>query len=99
MNDHVTPRRTLLVVDMALLVLALLTIGIAQINLHGWNQVVALGIAVSKAVLIALFFMELKFASGLHRLVGIAALMWLLILLLGTLDDVLTRGWLPVPGK
>jgi cytochrome c oxidase subunit IV len=99
MNDHITPRRTLLIVDMALLVLALLTIAIAQVNLHGWNQVVALGIAVTKATLIALFFMELKFASGLHRLVGLAALMWLLILLLGTLDDVLTRGWLPVPGK
>jgi cytochrome c oxidase subunit 4 len=99
MRDHITSRRTLLIVDMALLVLALLTIGIAQVNLHGWNQVVALGIAVCKAILIALFFMELKFASPLHRLVGLAAIMWLLILLLGTLDDVLTRGWLPIPGK
>jgi cytochrome c oxidase subunit IV len=99
MNDHITSRRTLLIVDMALLVLALLTVGIAQINLHGWNHVVALGIAVSKAILICLFFMELKFASPLHRLVGLAAIMWLLLLLLGTLDDVLTRAWLPVPGK
>jgi len=99
MRDHITSRRTLLIVDMALLVLALLTIGIAQVNLHGWNQVVALGIAVCKAILIALFFMELKSASPLHRLVGLAAIMWLLILLLGTLDDVLTRGWLPTPGK
>ena len=71
----------------------------AHVNLHGWNQVVALGIAAAKAALIALFFMELKFASALHRLVGAAAVLWLAILLLGTLDDVLTRGWLPVPGK
>jgi len=82
-----------------LLLLALASIGLAQVNLHGWNSVLALAIAATKAALIALFFMELKFASGLHRLIGAAAILWLAILLFGTLDDLLTRGWLPVPGK
>jgi hypothetical protein len=33
------------------------------------------------------------------RLVAVVALLWLGILIVGTLDDVITRGWLPVPGK
>jgi hypothetical protein len=32
-------------------------------------------------------------------LAAVAGLLWLSILLAGTLDDVITRGWLPVPGK
>jgi hypothetical protein len=27
------------------------------------------------------------------------ALLWLAILIVGTMDDVLTRGWIAVPGK
>jgi cytochrome c oxidase subunit 4 len=99
MLDRILSRRTYILLDGALLLLALASIGLAHVNLHGWNDAVALAIAAAKAALIALFFMELKFASGLHRLVGAAAILWLAILLLGTLDDVLTRGWLPVPGK
>jgi caa(3)-type oxidase subunit IV len=58
-------------------------------------------IAAAKAVLIALFFMELKFpqAGRLPRLVGAVAVLWLGFLVVGTLDDVLTRNWLPTPGK
>jgi cytochrome c oxidase subunit 4 len=69
------------------------------VNLHGWNTVVGLGIAALKALLIALFFMHLRMSGGLTRLVGVAALLWLAILIAGTLDDLLTRGWLGVPGK
>jgi cytochrome c oxidase subunit IV len=100
MLDRVLSRRTFLLVDAALLLLALTSIGLARIDLHGWNAVSALTIAAIKAVLIALFFMELRFVSAaLPRLVAIAALLWLAILLFGTLDDVLTRGWLATPGK
>jgi cytochrome c oxidase subunit IV len=99
MLDRILSRRTYVLVDVALVLLALMTIGLAQVDLRGWNSIVALVIAAAKAAVIALFFMELKFASGLHRLVGVAAILWLGILMVGTLDDLLTRGWLPVPGK
>jgi caa(3)-type oxidase subunit IV len=58
--------------------------------------VVALGIAAVKAGLIVLFFMEAHYSPGL---VAVAALLWFGLLLGGTLDDVVTRGWLAVPGK
>lgn len=89
----------LLLVDAVLVALALLTVGLARVDLHGWNSTVALLIAALKAVLIAFFFMELRSAGPLPRLVGAASLLWLGFLMIGTLDDVLTRGWLPVPGK
>jgi caa(3)-type oxidase subunit IV len=99
MLDHILSRRMYLAIDGALVLLALASIGLARVDLHGWNGVVALAFAAVKAGLIACFFMELKFATALRRLVALAASLWLSILLLGTLDDVLTRGWLPVPGK
>ena len=55
---------------------------------------VALGVAAVAAVLIAVFPMRLRVSSPLTQIVGVAALVWLAILLFGTLDDVLTRGWL-----
>lgn len=75
------------------------TVGLAFVNLGPFNLPVALGIAVIKASLIATMFMELKFAAPTERLVAGAALLWLGILMAGTLDDYLTRGWLSVPGK
>jgi cytochrome c oxidase subunit 4 len=86
-------------VGVALLVLAALTIGLSFIDLKGWNTVAALAIAGLKAALIVVFFMDVRFSSGLLRLAAVGGLVWLGILIGGTLNDVLTRGWLPVPGK
>ena len=83
-----------------LLVLTALTLLLAQVDLHGWNTFVGLLIAAVKAVVIAIFFMHLKVSgSTMSRLVAVAALVWLSILLFGTLDDFLTREWLVAPGK
>jgi cytochrome c oxidase subunit IV len=95
----VTSARAYLLVDLALLVLTAATIGLAHLDLHGFNTAVALAIAGLKAALIALFFMHLRASPPLTRLVGVAALLWLGILMVGTLDELLTRAWLPVPGK
>jgi len=45
----------------ALLVFTVVTVGAAQINLGGWNVPLALAIASTKAVLVGLFFMHLRF--------------------------------------
>jgi cytochrome c oxidase subunit 4 len=79
---------------LALLVLTGLNVGLAQVNLHGWNAALSLAIAAVQAVLIAVFLMRLRVSPPLTQIVGVAALVWLAILLLGTLDDVLTRAWL-----
>jgi len=91
--------RTYLVVAAVLLLLTGLTIGVAFLPLGGWHSPLALGIAALKAVLIGLFFMHLRVSTPVTRLAALAGLFWLGILLAGTLDDVITRGWLAVPGK
>jgi cytochrome c oxidase subunit 4 len=60
---------------------------------------VALAIACTKMILVALFFMHVRHSSKLTKLVLLGGLMWLLILLLLTLTDFVTRGILGVPGK
>ena len=99
MPDRVVPTRTYVLVCVGLLVLTALTFGIAHVNLGGLNGPVALGIAAAKAALIAAFFMHLRSSWTMTRVAGIAGLLWLAILIVGTMDDILTRGWLPIPGK
>src|ERR671933_172870 len=97
--EHVIPRRTNLIICAVLLALTGLTIGLAFVNLGVLSTPVALGIAAAKAILISLYFMHLKYSFPQQRLTIAAALLWLAILIAGTMDDILTRGWLPVPGK
>jgi len=46
-----------------------------------------------------MFLMHLRWSAPMVRLVGIIALLWLAILIVGTMDDAVTRGWLQIPGK
>ncbi len=61
-----------------------------------WSAVLALGIATLKALLIVLFFMHARYSPGLTWLVIMAAVALLALLILGTMDDFLTRSWLSV---
>ena len=55
------------------------------------NNLVALGIACTKATLVVLFFMHVKYESKLVGLAVVSSVVWLLFLLLITLSDYLTR--------
>jgi cytochrome c oxidase subunit 4 len=72
----------------ALLALLAATWVIAYVDLGPFNLIVALAVAIVKAILIALFFM-------LH-LAAVAGAIWLLFLISLTLGDYLTRGWVPL---
>lgn len=98
-GEPLNPRRTYVLICLALLVLSGLSILLARLPLGGWETVLILLIAAVQAVLIGYYSMRVRFAHGVARLVVVAALVWLAILMVGTLDDVLTRGWLPVLGK
>jgi caa(3)-type oxidase subunit IV len=83
----------------ALVGLTVLNIFLTQVDLRGWNTAVGLVIAAAQAIVSALYLMHLRWSRPVVRLVGVIALLWLAILIGGTMDDVLTRGWLPIPGK
>jgi cytochrome c oxidase subunit 4 len=76
----------------ALMLLLALTWSTGYVDLGQFNLIVALAIALAKALLVALFFMHIKGSSRLLHLAATAGLMWLLILLTLTLGDYLTRG-------
>lgn len=88
-----------LTVCLALLALTLATTVLGRLDLAPWNLVIALAIAFTKMLLIAVYFMHLRYGAPLMRLTVAGGLLWLTILLLGTMDDFMTRAWLGIPGK
>ena len=81
---------------MALLALLALTWAIAYVNLGPFNLIVALTVAITKAMLIALLFMHIKGSSRILHLAAIVGVIWLLIMISLTLGDYSTRGWVPL---
>jgi cytochrome c oxidase subunit IV len=99
MHEHVDSIKTYTLVFVTLLALTLATTVVATIDLGAFNVVMALFIAVVKMMLVALFFMHLRHSTILTKVVVGGGMLWLGILLVLSLSDFVTRGWLPVPGK
>ncbi len=91
--------RTSVIVWAVLMVLLALTVGAAYLPLGAGNMMIALLVAIAKACLVGIFYMHLRWSSSLSRIFAIAGLFWLVILLGGTVSDVVTRerGTTPVP--
>jgi len=83
----------------ALMVLTGLTVWAAFQHLGIWNTPVALAIATSKAVMVALIFMHLRSSPKLTAIVVGTSVLFLAILILITASDYLTRAWLPIYGR
>jgi len=78
----------------ALLLGTFLTYEVAKIDLGPFNSIVALVIATTKALLVALFFMHLRHASErLLKVVVASTFFFLMILLFLTLTDYISRPW------
>jgi len=95
MEDVVQPKvyvRTCI----ALLVLLAATWVIAYIDLGPFNLIAALAIGITKAIMIALFFMHVRGSSRVLHLAAVAGVTWLLILISLTLSDYFSRGWVPL---
>ncbi len=100
MPAQVIRKRTYVVVWVALMCLTGLTGGLSLIDLQRWNAVIAFLIAAAKAGLVVTFFMHLRYEK--QRTVWIWAAVgvsWLAILMVLTMNDYLTRGFLRVAGK
>ena len=97
-SDHVVSPGVYVGVFLALMVLTGLTVFASTVDLGMWNTPVALVIAVTKAALVVLFFMHVKYSSRLVSLAVGAALLWLLLLLAGVIADYVSRGWVGSPG-
>ena len=95
MSTPILPKKMYVLVWAGLLLLLLLTWGIAEINLGPINVIATLTIAVVKMVLVILYFMHVRYSSRLTWVFVAAGFIWLLIMIDLTLSDYLTRGTLP----
>jgi cytochrome c oxidase subunit 4 len=104
-SGHIVPRRIYYGVFAALIVLTYLTYWAAfqDVDLHLWgvhialNPVIALAIATTKALLVILFFMHVRYSSKLTRMALMAGFFWLGILLVMTMGDYISRDWIRLP--
>lgn len=94
-SHHIVPVSVYIAVWVALLIFTGLTTGVAYIDLGVFNTVVALLIAGIKMMLVVLFFMHVKYTTGMPRIVMVAAVFWLAIMMAFTVADEVSRGWTP----
>jgi cytochrome c oxidase subunit 4 len=91
---HVAPKSLYYAVFAALIAGTLLTYAAARVDMGPLNNVVMLTIALTKALLVILFFMHVRWGTRLTWMVVAAGFFWLFILLTVTMTDFLTRGWI-----
>lgn len=91
MAQHIVSRILYHRIFAVLLLLTLLTVGVAYLNLGPLNTIIALTIATGKALLVVLFFMHVRYSNRLTWIVISAGVFWLLVLLVFTLSDYFTR--------
>ena len=77
----------------ALILGTIITVIAADINLGVFNPIVALGIASTKAVIVILFFMHVKYQSHLIKVTVAAGFFTFLVLVTMSLVDYMSRAW------
>jgi cytochrome c oxidase subunit 4 len=91
--NHIVPPRIYIIVGATLLVLTAATAAISFVDLGVFNAVVALFIACTKASIVVLFFMHVKYSSKLTKLTVFSGLFTFCVLIALTLSDYMTRAW------
>jgi cytochrome c oxidase subunit 4 len=100
-QHHVTPVSHYVIVWILLLIGTGLTVVAAKLDMGWANTPIALTIAVSKALLVLLVFMELRHSTRMTILTAAAGFFWLVLMLSTFMMDYGTRmaSFLPMPGK
>jgi cytochrome c oxidase subunit IV len=91
MSEHIVSKTIYFLIFGALMVLTVLTYWVALYDFGRMNVVIALAVAVTKAVLVVLFFMHVRYSTRLTKIVVIAGFFWLALLIVLTLADYFTR--------
>ena len=96
MSEHIVSKKMYFVIFGALMVLTAITVFAANIDLGSekLNTIVALAIAVTKAMLVILFFMHVRYSSRLTWVVVAGGFLWLFIMVALTMSDYLSRDML-----
>ncbi len=92
-EHHIVTPMNYLFVYIALIIGTILTVIAADIDMGVFNPIIALGIACTKACIVILFFMHVKYQSRLVKLTVSAGFFTFLVLITMTLTDYISRAW------
>ena len=92
-EHHIVSPMVYLTIVLALFVGTGLTVWASYIDLGPWNPIIALAIACTKATLVVLFFMHVKYSTKLTKLTIISGVFVFLALIGMTLADYISRAW------
>ena len=92
-RGHVVPVKVYLGVFLALCVLTVVTVAVTGYDFGPFNLIVALGVAITKATLVVLYFMHARYSPKLTGVVVAASLAFFVILVFLTLTDYVSRSW------
>ena len=99
MSDHVVPVKFYVLVFAALLMLTGVTVWAAGHDFGTWNTAVAVGIACTKATLVILIFMHVRWSGKLVQLFVASGFIWLALFISITLSDYISRNWTLMGGN
>lgn len=96
MKHHIVSVKTYLAVFLLLMALTALTVYVAFIDFgHGLlNDLVAMTIAIIKAMFVVVIFMHLKYSAKLLWLIAGSSIVWLIVMIGLTLADYRSREWI-----
>ncbi len=92
-EHHIVTPLQYCIVFGALLIGTAITVGAAYFNMGPLNPIIALAIACTKAVIVILFFMHVKYQSRLIKMTVGAGFFTFLILVTMTMADYISRSW------
>lgn len=82
------PLSVLLTIFTALIVFTIATVVISKFHLGAWEVPIALGIATTKAILVAVYFMHLRYDNPFNAMIFCFSLFFVALFLGGILIDV-----------
>ena len=91
-EHHIVTPVQYAMVFVALLIGTAITVIAARIDLGVFNPIIALAIACTKAVIVILFFMHVKYQSKLVKLTVISGFFTFIVLITMTLTDYISRA-------
>ena len=95
-EHHIAPKSLYYLIFGILMIGTAVTVVVAYFDLGPLNNIVMLTIACTKALLVVLYFMHVRYSSRLIWVVFASALFWLALLFALTLSDYWTRDWFPL---
>ena len=95
MSEHIVSRKLYFAVFAALMVGTVVTVLAARVDFGNEivNTIIALSIAVTKAMLVVLYFMHVRHSQRLIWVIVAGGFFWLAILMALTGSDYLSRQW------